>query len=211
VAAPAGGWLAVKGKDGDAVLSALDLVRNDQTSTHPRRGFAIALPSGWFVVVTRFASPLIAEESLRPLSHGCTVVTCAQDEQQLVSSATCYVDGIRSWHVEHDGQQDDTRHLSSRGNLPVAFDVIHARIESLQDKADSYGDDLDHFFTLPPELAQSVTMFDDDVPCTAYGDVVFQGWTPVETLTPGGKPQIPWNLRREMVKARAARPWWQFW
>jgi len=205
------GWVAIKGMDGDAVFAALDLVRNEQTSTHPRRGFAITLPSGWFIVVTRFASPLIAEESLRPLSRGCTVVTCEQDEHQLVSSAACYIDGIRSWHVEHDGQQDDTRHLSTKGDLPRAFDAIYARIESLQDKADAYGDDLDHYFTLPPELAQSVTTFDDEVPCTAYGDIVFHGWTPAETLKPGQKPQIPWKLRREMVKARAARPWWKFW
>jgi len=69
------GWLAVRGKDADTVLGALDLVRNGSTESHPRRGYAITLPSGWFVVVTRFASPLIAEESLRPLSRGCTVVT----------------------------------------------------------------------------------------------------------------------------------------
>jgi len=110
------GWLAVKGKDSDAVLGALDLVRNEQTESHPRRGFAITLPSGWFVVVTRFASPLIAEESLRPLSRGCTVVTCEQDDQQLVSAATCYVDGLRTWRVEHDGQQEQQLHDDQVGH-----------------------------------------------------------------------------------------------
>lgn len=205
------GWLAVKGKDADAVLGALGLVRNEQTESHPRRGFAITLPSGWFVVVTRFASPLIAEESLRPLSRGCTVITCEQDDQQLVSTATCYVDGLRTWRVEHDGQQDDTRHLASQGSLPRAFDAIHARIEALQDQADAEGEDADHFFFLPPELAHSVTTFDEARPASAYGVAAFEGWTPVEALKPGRKATLPWSVRRAMVTARADRPWWKFW
>ncbi|SKB37338.1 hypothetical protein [Luteibacter sp. 22Crub2.1] len=205
------GWLAVKGKDGDAVLAALDLVRNEQTTTEPRRGYAIELPSGWFVVVTRFASPLIAEESLRPLSRGCTVITCEQEEHVMVSAATCYVDGLRTWHVEHDGEGDDVRHIVSHGEPPPAFDAIHARIEALQDASDAEGDDVDHFYSLPPELAQSVTTFDVDLPASAYGKLVFTGWTAKETLAPGATPQLPRKLRREMVKARAARPWWKFW
>jgi hypothetical protein len=205
------GWLAVKGKDADTVLGALDLVRNGETTSHPRRGYAITLPSGWFVVVTRFASPLIAEESLRPLSRKCMVVTCEQDDQQLVSSSTCYIDGIRSWTVEHDGQQDDTRHLSSNGELPRAFDAIHARIEALQDASDADGDDADHFYFLPAELAQSVTTFDEELPASAYGATAFEGWVQAEALKPGRKPNLPWSVRRAMVKARAERPWWKFW
>jgi hypothetical protein len=205
------GWLAVRGKDADAVLAELDLVRNEQTATDARRGFAIALPSGWFVVVTRFASPLIAEASLRPLSRGCTVVTCEQEDHTMVSAATCYINGLRTWHVEHDGQEGATRHVVCKGEPPRAFDAIHARIEALQDASDAEGDDADHFYSLPPELAQSVTTFDVDLRANAYGEVVFTGWTAKETLKPGTKPQIPWKLRREMVKARASRPWWKFW
>lgn len=205
------GWVAVKGKDADTVLGALELVRNGETTSHPRRGYAITLPSGWFVVVTRFASPLIAEASLRPLSRGCTVVTCEQDDQQLVSTAACYVDGLRSWTVEHDGQQDDTRHLASKGNLPLAFDAIHARIEALQDATDADREDVDHFYFLPPELAHGVTTFDEALPASAYGVAAFEGWTPAEALKPGRKAELSWSVRRAMVKARADRPWWKFW
>ncbi|MET0506166.1 MAG: hypothetical protein ABWZ85_12650, partial [Luteibacter sp.] len=73
------GWLAVNGKSADDVLAELDLVRNGQVATHPRRGFSLDLPNGWFVVVSRFATPLIAEDAVRRLSRGCTVVTCEYD------------------------------------------------------------------------------------------------------------------------------------
>ncbi|WP_413625267.1 hypothetical protein [Luteibacter sp. Lutesp34] len=204
------GWLAVKGKGGDDVLAELDLVRNEQTASHPRRGFALALPNGWYAVVTRFAAPLIAEDAMRRLSRGCVVVTCEYDDQVMVSSATCYVNGLRNWRAEHDGQQDDTRNLSTSGSLPAAFDAIHARMESMQDAADAEGDDVDHYYSLPIELAQSVTTFHADLPASAYGAVACEGWIPAEVATPPpADPELPRKVRKAVAKA--TRPWWKFW
>jgi hypothetical protein len=204
------GWLAVKGKGGDDVRAALDLVPNGQTAAQPRRGFSIALPNGWFVVVTRFAAPLIAEEDMRRLSRGCVLVTCEYDDDVMVSSATCYVNGIRNWRAEHDGQQDDTRDLSTSGSLPAAFDAIHARIESLQDAADAEGDDVDHYYSLPIELAQSVTTFHADLPASAYGATACEGWVVAEaTATAPADPDLPRKVREAVEKA--SRPWWKFW
>jgi hypothetical protein len=204
------GWLAVKGKGGDEVRTALDLVPNGQTATQPRRGFSIALPNGWFVVVTRFAAPLIAEDDMRRLSRGCVLVTCEYDDDVMVSSATCYVNGIRNWRAEHDGQQDDTRDLSTSGSLPAAFDAIHARIEGLQDAADAEGDDVDHYYSLPIELAQSVTTFHADLPASAYGATACEGWVVAEaTAAAPSDPDLPRKVRKAVEKA--SRPWWRFW
>jgi hypothetical protein len=205
------GWLAVKGKGGDEVLAALDLVPNEQTASHPRRGFSLALPNGWFAVVTRFAAPLIAEDAMRRLSRGCVVVTCEYDDEVLVSASTCYVNGLRNWSAEHDGQQDDTRHLATSGSLPAAFDAIHARIESMQDAADAAGDDVDHYYSLPIELAQSVTTFHADLPASAFGAGACRGWTLVEATAPAAArdPDLPRKVRKAV--ARATRPWWKFW
>ncbi|MGF6711455.1 hypothetical protein QFZ41_002419 [Luteibacter sp. W1I16] len=204
------GWLAVKGKGGDEVRAALDLVPNGHTAAQPRRGFSIALPNGWFVVVTRFAAPLIAEDDMRRLSRGCVLVTCEYDDDVMVSSATCYVNGIRNWRAEHDGQQDDTRDLSTSGSLPAAFDAIHARIESLQDAADAEGDDVDHYYSLPIELAQSVTTFHADLPASAYGATACEGWVVAEaTATAPADPDLPRKVRKAVEKA--TRPWWKFW
>jgi hypothetical protein len=204
------GWLAVKGKGGDEVLAALDLVRNEQTASHPRRGFALALPNGWYAVVTRFAAPLIAEDAMRRLSRGCVVVTCEYDDQVMVSASTCYVNGLRNWRAEHDGQQDDTRDLSTSGSLPAAFDAIHARIESMQDTADAEGDDVDHYYSLPIELAQSVTTFHADLPASAFGAASYEGWTPAEVVAPPpADPDLPRKVRKAVAKA--TRPWWKFW
>lgn len=203
------GWLAVNGRGGNEVLAALDLVPNGQAATHPRRGFSIDLPNGWFVVVSRFAAPLIAEDAMRRLSRGCTVVTCEYDDSVMVSSASCYVNGLRNWRAEHDGE-DDNRHLATSGGLPQAFDAIHARIESMQDSADAEGDDVDHYYSLPIELAQSVTSFHAELPASAYGVGTCEGWSLAEaTATPSVDPDLPRKARRAVEKA--TRPWWKLW
>ncbi|SEW12917.1 hypothetical protein [Luteibacter sp. 329MFSha] len=204
------GWFAVKGKHGDEVLAAMDLVRNGKVATHPGRGYSLDLPNGWFVVVSRFAAPLIAEAEMRRLSRGCTVLVCEYDDQVMVSSSACYVNGLRNWRAEHDGQQDDSRHLSTSGGLPPAFDAIHARIEAMQDAADAEGDDVDHYYSLPVELAQSVTTFHADLPASAYGAAACDGWSFADA-TPSAPvdPDLPRKARRAVEKA--TRPWWKLW
>jgi len=203
------GWLAVNGKSADVVLAELELVRNGQVAMHPRRGFSLALPSGWFVVVSRFATPLIAEDAVRRLSRGCTVVTCEYDDHVMVSSAACYMNGLRNWRAEHDGGED-TRQLAAIGSLPPAFDAIYARIESMQDAADAEDDDIDHYYSIPIELAQSVTTFHAGLPASAYGVGTCDGWSLVEaTATPPVDPDLPRKARAAVEKA--TRPWWKIW
>ncbi|KAF1007081.1 MAG: hypothetical protein GAK28_02052 [Luteibacter sp.] len=199
------GWLAVKGKPGDAVFAELDLVAHAETSTHAKRGFAIALPSGWFVVVTRFASPLLTEDTLLPLSKGCQVIGVQYDPSS-TSFATCYVEGEVAWHVEHGASESDVRILVTSGTLPSAFDVLHARFEMEQDLADEEGHDVDCFLALPVELAETVTGFEYDLAASAYGLTAFDGWKLGQEAIPRAASR---RLRRRM--ARAARPWWKFW
>jgi len=198
------GWLAVKGKDGPAVLAELELVRTEDTSSHPQRGMCIALPSGWFVVITRFASPLLTEDSLLPLSQGCKVIGVQWDEAS-VSVATAYENGKPAWHVEHNAESA-VRVLVTSGELPPPFDVLHARFESEQDAADEAGEDVDCFHALPVELAETMTGFEYEFGAGAYGVPAFEGWKIGQEPIPRATSR---RLRRRM--ARSARPWWKFW
>ncbi|MDF3982677.1 hypothetical protein P3W24_17840 [Luteibacter sp. PPL201] len=199
------GWLAVKGKDDAAVFAELDLVRNGDTSPRARRGFCLALPSGWFVVVARAGSPLLTEDTLLPLSKGCRVVSVQHDETAY-SVATCYDDGAVLWHVEHAARDDEVRVLAASGALPPGFDVLHARFESEQDIADEEGRDVDCFVALPVELAEMYTGFEYDFGAAAYGRAAFDGWKLGAEVIPRAASR---RLRRRM--ARSARPWWRFW
>lgn len=198
------GWLAVKGKDDAAVFAELDLARNGETSPRAKRGFCLALPSGWFVVVARAGSPLLTEDSLLPLSKGCRVVSVQHDETYSV--ATCYENGAVLWHVEHAAQDAEVRVLVTSGHLPPGFDVLHARFESEQDLADADGRDVDCFIALPVELAEMVTGFEYDFGAAAYGLPAFEGWKMGEEVISRAASR---RLRRRM--ARSARPWWRFW
>lgn len=198
------GWLAVKGKDGAAIFAELDLVRTDEAATHPQRGASIALPNGWFVIITRFASPLLTEDSLLPLSAGCSVIG-VQWEQDGLSVATAYENGKPAWHVEHNGESG-VRVLVTSGLLPAAFDILHARFEIEQDAADAAGDDVDCFHALPVELAETVTGFEYELGAGAYGLAAFDGWKIGQEAIPRAASR---RLRRRM--ARSARPWWKFW
>jgi hypothetical protein len=198
------GWLAVKGKAGEAVLAELDLVRTGETASHAQRGLFIALPSGWFVVITRFGSPLLTEDSLLPLSRGCTVVGVQWDESE-ISVATAYQDGKPAWHVEHNGESG-VRVLVTSGELPSSFDILHARFETEQDAADITGEDVDCFHALPVELAETVTGFEYELGAGAYGVTAFEAWKVGQEAIPRAASR---RLRRRM--ARSARPWWKFW
>lgn len=197
------GWLAVKGKDGDAVFAALDLVPSGEVSAHARRGMSVALPNGWFIVVTRFASPLLTEDSLLPLSAGCKVVAVRWDEFS-GSMVTAYENGKPAWHVEHHADSA-VRALSTSGELPPTFDILHARFEAEQDAADALGNDVDCFQALPVELAETVTGFEYDMGAGAYGVASFNGWKITQETTPRAAS------RRLKRMTRAHRPWWKFW
>jgi hypothetical protein len=198
------GWLAVKGKESAAVLAELDLVGTGEAYPKAERGACIALPNGWFVVITRFASPLLTEDSLLPLSKGCTVVAVQWDEAS-VSVATAWANGKPAWHVEHNGESG-VRVLVTSGELPPSFDALHARFEAEQDEADAAGDDVDCFHALPVELAETATGFEYDLAAKAYGVPAFDGWKMGQEAIPRAASR---RLRRRM--ARSARPWWRFW
>ncbi|QWT19976.1 hypothetical protein KPL74_19780 [Bacillus sp. NP157] len=198
------GWLAVKGKDGAAVFAELDLVPSGEAAPRARRGMAMMLPNGWFVVVTRFASPLLTEDSLLALSKGCRVVAVQWDETA-ASFATAYEDGKPAWHVEHNTDSEAVRVLVTSGQLPPTFDILHARFEAEQDAADAEGNDVDCFHALPVELAEAVTGFEYDMGAGAYGVAQFDGWKM-------GEDAIPRAASRRLKRMiRASRPWWKFW
>ena len=181
-------WLAVSGKDSQQALQELRLHRTGQTEEFPESPIsATQLPTGWFLIfANRFDSPLVADNSLQQLSSGCTVISCQVEEHVMFSSATCYSDGDRKWHVEHDAQES-IYHLSTTGDLPPEFDEIYSSLKQEQDGSGGDESDVDYIHDVPVTLAKAVTSFRHDQDSSA----------PFEVLSSSSPA--------------SEKPWWKIW
>lgn len=113
-------WVAVKQKEPQKVLEFLNLDRTGAAEEFPESPITcIALPNGWFVVfANKYNSPLVSAKSLEAISKDCLVISCQIEEHVMVSSATCYTNGVCSWNVEHDAQIN-IYHIALNGNVPL--------------------------------------------------------------------------------------------
>jgi hypothetical protein len=185
-------WLAVTGKSPELVLTELGLVSTGEAEEIPESPITGArLPSGRFLVfANRFDSPLVSEASLRILSRGCDVVSCRVEEHVMFSSATCYVDGEQSWHVEHDAQAG-IYSLESSGELPDASAEIFESLMGQQAAAGGAEAEVDYIHDAPISLAEAIVGFRHDQ------DIVGAGEEPFEVLF--------------MKAIGRAKPWWKVW
>ena len=159
-------WLAVSGKEPQQVLDELGFTRTGESEEFPESPLTCAsLQGGWFLVFANsFDSPIVSERALSNLSVGCSVVSCQVEEHVMFSSATCHENGARSWHVEHDAQED-IYHLVSDGNVPPAFNDIYASLKKEQDDSGGADADVDYLHDAPVALAKAITSYrhDEDI------------------------------------------------
>ena len=184
-------WLAVSGKSPELVLRELRVEGTGVFEEIPESPMTCArLPSGWFLVfANQFNSPLVSERTLCALSIGGNVVTCQVEEHVMFSSAAVYVDGHRTWQVQHDAQKA-IYDLQCEGTLPAQFHSIFATLKQQQDDDGGAESEVDYMHDVPVELARSIATFRHDQ------DISNPGQQPFEVLTRG---------------AAAARPWWRPW
>jgi hypothetical protein len=200
-------WLAVSGRDPEAVLAALSLERSGETSENPASAIACAaLPDGWLLLwLGEFDSPHLAPERLEALSDGCRVVACQVEEHVMYSFASLHADGHEVWRVAHDAQED-AYHLDARGDLPAGFAGLLARHEAEQDAEGGEGAEVDVIFNVPLALAGSMTGYrHDEWPAGAALDFAI--------LTParGSRPGAIAPATNQPPGSAAERPWWRFW
>lgn len=186
-------WLAVSGKGPQQVLKELQLHSTGETEEFPESPISAAqLPSGWFLIfANRFDSPLVAHDSLQKLSSGCTVISCQVEEYVMFSSASCYSNGQRKWHLAHDAQES-IYHLSTNGNLPPEFNDIYASLKQEQDDSGGYTSDVDYIHDVPVSLAKAITSFRHDQGIHGTSS------EPFEIIASSGSPV-------------SAKPWWKIW
>lgn len=188
-------WVAVQGKDPEQVLAHLGFTRTGRREEIPEAPVTCAsLTNGWFLLfANQFNASVVSEKALQVLSYGCQVVSCQVEEHVMFSSATCYSNGTRSWHVEHDAQKN-IYHIASSGALPEQFTAIHAVSKKEQDAAGGERVDTDYIHDAPIALAQAITSFrhDQDIPNAPS--------EPFEVLAPKGG-----------AAPATAKPWWKLW
>lgn len=188
-------WLAVKHKEPQQVLALLNLDRTGETEEFPESAITCtSLSNGWFVVfANKYNSPLVSAKSLEVISKDCIVVSCQVEEHVMVSSASCYTNGVFSWHVEHDAQQN-IYHIASSGNVPREFNEILKAAKKEQDDDGGENSEVDYIHDAPIILAQTITSFRHDE------DMTDETPQPFEVLRRSGSKQ-----------SASEKSWWKFW
>ena len=190
-------WVAVKKKETQQVLELLNLELTGETEEFPESPITcISISNGWFVVfANKYNSPLVSAKSLEAISKDCMVISCQVEEHVMVSSATCYTNGILSWHVEHDAQEN-MYHIASSGSVPPEFNEILKAAKKEQDDDGGEDSGVDYIHDVPIVLAQTVTSFRHDENMTDENPKPFD----VLKLIRSGSKQ-----------STSEKPWWKFW
>lgn len=169
-------WTAVRGKQPEAILDALGLVRTGRTTDDnvtSRRPFACCdLEGGWFLVLAdagaaggRFMEDAGGDAFLAELSAGCEVVACFVEEHVMVSRAAAWKDGALLWTVLHDAQVG-LDHLERTGAPPPGAETAEAEARrQLRDDPDP----ADFLFDVPVAFASALVPYRYD-----EGDHVYE-------------------------------------
>jgi len=174
--------LASRGVAPDAVLEALGLRRVGKFEDFPESRMTAALmPGGWFVVVVNRAEhEILREETLRTLSaaEGVELVASFVEEHVMVSEASGWQGGQRTWRVLHDAQID-REHLAVEGEPPAAFAGIRDRLLAEQETGD---EEVDYLFDIPVEMARSLMGYRHDEDTAGLKEGAFEV---LESAVPG--------------------------
>jgi hypothetical protein len=158
-------WLAVKGLPAEAVLNKLGLRPTGEREEIPESELTgVVMPTGWYLIVDnrRTSNAGVPDDVLQDLSaSGGEMVTCFVEEHVMVSIATGWSGGKKTWSIEHDCNKK-RHHLEVQGEPPPGFAAIRDELVGKQTTID----DCDYIFDIPVETAKSVTGFryDEDVP-----------------------------------------------
>jgi hypothetical protein len=199
-------WFAVSGKEPQLVLDELGLSSTREVEEVPDAPVVCAhLPAGWFLVFVNQGPLAFMEGPVATLSAGCTVVFCQVEERAMFSSAACYVNGERTWHVAHDSEKG-RYHLESQGEPPPELDAIFRSMKAEQDQAGGEKADVDCIHDVPIELAKAITGFRHDEDIAGADAEPFQILEHTAS-TATDRPSAP----PPRASSQPSRPWWRFW
>ena len=177
-------WLAVKGKPQMEVHDELGLRPTGEREEIPESDLTGAeLPNGWCLIVSNRREQVASDAAMQRLaSSGCELVTCFVEEHVMVSSATGWKDGRKSWSIIHDSQRG-VEHLETTGELPASYSSVRDRLFTKQKEANirkagtrrpliprkvvaSEEMGCDYIFDIPVQVAHELTGYrhDRDIP-----------------------------------------------
>ena len=155
-------WIAVRGKSPQEIRNVLAFRQTGEREEFPESELTAAeAPNGWYLIVANRRMEVASDLKLQKLSESdCEVVTCIVEEHIMVSQASGWKNGSRTWFLNHDSQRG-LRHLEVRGRLPEDFTAI--RDELFASQTD---ESCDYIFDIPIETARSLTGYrhDQDIP-----------------------------------------------
>lgn len=179
-------WLACRGLPFETVLSRLALRATGRHDDFARAMISTQrLDDSWtLVVANRCDHSIVKASSLTALSEGCELIACNIEEHVMYSSAECWRDGRRLWHIEHASEEGED-HLAVQGAAP---DCLARLLADLRRKRAEDGE-VDWFFEIPLDCAQALVGFRHDADHPGLRD---DGFHILEPLLP-------------------ERKWWEFW
>jgi len=179
-------WVAVEALPAEEAISRLSLARTAKNCAYPFKGIASHdLPNAWFLIVAGGCDHrILNSESMSALSKGCRAVSCAIEEHVGFALAELWENGIRIWHTQHQGDEDN-ENISSEGQLPRRFFELLATVEP----EDSQNLDGHFHIDIPLILAKEVTGF-------RYDEI---------------NPEIDNTPFEELIDLRVKRSWWKLW
>jgi hypothetical protein len=153
-------WVAVRGKDRDAVLRELGLRgTGEEDDVGEAEVCGLKLAGGWYVLFMNDwgeAAGLKDEAALARLTKGAEAVYCGIEEHAMSFAASHWRDGAMAWRVEHSAEKGE-RHLDVSGKPPPEFAGIRDRRMKEQDAGGA-----DFVAEIPVDLAELVTGFRHD-------------------------------------------------
>jgi hypothetical protein len=194
-------WIAVRGTTLEQIERDLELTvaptfaPGRPVARDEHEYTAGVLPGGWVVLVRRMdRNGVVADpELLKELSGSWRVVGCDEETHVMYSAASEWHRGREVWAAVRDFEQG----LELRGGLPAGWQRVRDECIRKQAEADAAGDDVDHMFDIPLELARIVAGYrlesDEDLGSE---------WV---TLVRGILPPPP------AARGREAKPWWHIW
>ncbi|GAA0770461.1 hypothetical protein LRH25_32235 [Ideonella azotifigens] len=188
-------WIAIMGATARQMTEDLGFTPTGKFATlasQPLQG--AELPGKGYLVVARGDEHAILSPGfLAAHSEKHDIVACAVEEHVMHCQAACWRAGKMAWSAEHDGQES-RRHLVTQGSLPASFDEILQAAKRLQDVEDSAAQEVDFFFEVPLQLAQSIAGFKHDEETPGLAGNGFETLASTRGQGPG----------------RQSR-WWEFW
>jgi hypothetical protein len=164
-------WIFVDGIDQDALYAALDLTPTGGTPDRYDLGTrrvpwaGATTKSGWCAVFAKYSLVVDVAAGTDPprlarLPATSRSVMCMVLEGPMISYASLWQDGRRTWQIQHDSSEG-VQHLEAFGDLPPVFmDFREAAME--QQRADDKHREpgilrVDHVFDVPPQMAATLT------------------------------------------------------